>query len=158
MVQAVGYGAAQSTAIHVAAASPPRTRRKKILALSLLAALLCACVAVASFGFSSAAVDANELLSKYDCLHATFDYMRLFSLVCARIMIRVHSIAFFSKCDDEFRYAVKQPAPRPLGKVELAVLKIKTVAHDKVPAPLAPPHLHPKLVESFARLHHARFV
>ncbi len=30
------------------------------------------------------------------------------------------------------KFAVKKAAPRPLGKVELAVLRIKTRAHDKV--------------------------
>jgi len=93
MVQTTGYGAALFTDIPVTTALPPRTRRRRVLAASLVVAAVCLCVAVVSFGFSSSAVESDALLSKY---------------------------------------AVKKAAPRPLGKVELAVLKIKTRAHDKV--------------------------
>lgn len=93
MVQAAVYGAAHDASVRMAAAAPPRTRRRKIVAASLVVALVCMCVAVVTFGFSSSAVESDELLSKY---------------------------------------AVKKAAPRPLGKVELAVLKIKTRSNEKV--------------------------
>ena len=66
MVQTTGYGAAQFTDIPVTTALPPRTRRRRVLAASLVVAAVCLCVAVVSFGFSSSAVESDALLSKYD--------------------------------------------------------------------------------------------
>jgi len=86
MVEATVYGTSRSM-------TQNHPRRRRFMAASLLVAAVCLCIAVISFGFSSTAVDSDELLSKY---------------------------------------AVKKVAARPLGKVELAVLKIKTRASEKV--------------------------
>ncbi len=52
----------------------------------------------------------------------------------ALVMIRLAAFCawFFVIRNVACRYAVKHAAPPPLGKVELAVLKIKTRANDKV--------------------------
>ena len=64
MVQAAGYGSAPDASIRMVTAPPPRLRRRKFLAASLVVALACMCVAVVSFGFNSSAVESDELLSK----------------------------------------------------------------------------------------------
>ena len=82
MVQAAVYGAAHDASVRMAAAAPPRTRRRKIVAASLVVALVCMCVAVATFGFSSSAVESDELLSK--CVDSALTCVFTFGARCCR--------------------------------------------------------------------------
>jgi hypothetical protein len=124
MVQAAVYGAAQGASMRMAGAPPPRTRRKKMVAASIVVAVVCMCAAVLTFGFSGSAAESEALLSKCVEFDASSN-LRCFMQPMARLVpCDVRNVAS--------RYAVKKAAPHPLGKVELAVLKIKTRANDKV--------------------------